>query len=115
MKGLTRRQQKFLEELPRTNSIAQAARNAGYSSKFAGQAGYLALKSIRRKAPELLEEMEASLTELIEKHIKPGLEAKKTVYIRYRGKITQQFDEPDNMARLEVLKLVLRLHGVYEK
>jgi phage terminase small subunit len=113
MTKLTNRQRRFIEELPRCKSLAEAARRAGYSSKFAGQAGYLALQRIGQKAPELLENIEITLEELIEKSIKPGLEATKTIHITYQGKITAEFVQPDWHARLEMAKLCLRLHGAY--
>ena len=110
---LTIRQRRFLEELPRCKSLAEAARKAGYSPKFAGQAGYLTLQRIGQKAPELLKNIEITLEELIEKNIKPGLEATKTTHIQYRGKITAEIVQPDWRARLEMTKLCLLLHAAY--
>src|ERR1700682_400250 len=115
MSKLSQRQSKFLEELPRSKSVSEAARRAGYSPKYAGQAGYLALKRIAEKAPDLLDDMEKSLMELIEKSIKPGLDAKKTVYFKYRGKITDQREVPDWTSRLETLDMVFRILGAYRE
>jgi phage terminase small subunit len=112
---LTIRQRKLIEELPRSKSVTEAARRAGYSAKHAGQAGHLALQRIAEKAPELLDDIETSLRELIEKNIKPGLTATKTIRIKYRGKVTTEFVEPDWATQLEMLKLCLRIHGAYPK
>jgi phage terminase small subunit len=113
MGKLTLRQRRFVEELSRCKSLAEAARRAGYSPKFAGQAGYLTLQRIGQKAPELLENIEITFEELIEKSIKPGLEATKTTLIKYRGKITAEFVQPDWGAQLAMVKLCLRLHSAY--
>jgi phage terminase small subunit len=115
MKKLTQRQQRFLKELPRSKSVAEAARRAGYSPKFAGQAGYLALQRIAEKAPELLDNHEQTLREVIEKNIKPALEATKTIYIRYRGAITDQVEVPDNETRLKTVIQVLKVMGAYPR
>jgi hypothetical protein len=48
------RQQKFVKELAKGNTLAQAARNAGYSEKNANQSGYQALAQLRGRVPELL-------------------------------------------------------------
>jgi Terminase small subunit len=111
--NLTMRQKRFLKEIQRSKSLTKAARRAGYSPKHAGQAGYLALRRIGEKAPRLLENTEDSLEEVIEKSIKPGLEATKTTHIKHQGKITAEFVQPDWRARLAMAKLCLRLYGAY--
>jgi hypothetical protein len=49
------RQQKFVKELAKGKSLAQAARDAAYSTKNANQSGYQALAQMRGRVPELLE------------------------------------------------------------
>lgn len=115
MTRLTRRQSRFIEELPRSRSLAEAARRAGYSSKFAGQSGYLALRRIAAKAPEALDSVELTLEELIEKVIKPGLEAQKTLYFAHEGQVRDMRTVPDHEAQFRFIVLALKLHGIYPK
>ena len=51
------RQQKFVKELAKGKSLAQAAREAGYSDKNANQSGYQGLAQLRGRVPKLLEDM----------------------------------------------------------
>ena len=112
MGRLSSRQKRLLEEIPRSKSLAEAARRAGYSPKFAGQAGYLALHRIAAKAPEALESSEMTLEAVIEKVIKPGLDAMRTIYFEHNGQVTDKREVPDWQSRLTMLKLTLKLHGV---
>jgi hypothetical protein len=81
-------------------TITEAARKAGYSEKNLAQSGHQALKAIRLRMPELMDE--AGLTEraLIEKYLVPLLSAKDTKYFQRRGKVTDKRTAPDNDIRL---------------
>ncbi len=110
---LTLRQRRLLEEIPRCKSLAEAARRAGYSPKHAGQAGYLALNRIARKAPEVLEREGCTLEWLIEKVLKPGLEASRLHLFEEQGIVTDRRERPDWSVRLAFLTLALKLHGAF--
>ena len=112
MGRLSSRQKRLLEEIPHSKSLAEAARRAGYSPKFAGQAGYLALHRIAAKAPEALESTQMTLEAVIEKVIKPGLDAMQTIYFEHNAQVTDKREVPDWRSRLTMLELTLKLHGV---
>jgi hypothetical protein len=98
-KGLTRRQAELVKEVPRSNSVAEAARKAGYSPKHpenAGQAGYQALKQIEKSMPEAIKESGLTNAVMIEQYLKPALKAEK---------ITLFGTQPDNQARIAAMKL----------
>jgi phage terminase small subunit len=57
MKDLTLRERAFLEHIAAGMTITQAARAAGYSSKWPGQAGSQAFKNIERKRPKIRYEL----------------------------------------------------------
>lgn len=56
-KQLTTRQVAFAENLVEGTTITEAARRAGYSGKNLAQSGYQALKTIRLKMPELMDDL----------------------------------------------------------
>jgi hypothetical protein len=74
------RQQKFVKELAKGNTLAQAARNAGYSEKNANQSGYQALAQLRGRVPELLERHGLGEEVLIDKYLRPLLDAEETKF-----------------------------------
>jgi phage terminase small subunit len=67
-------------ELAKGNTLTQAAKNAGYSQKYAGRAGYQAPAQLRGRVPELLEKHGLGEEVLIEKYLKPLLEAHETKF-----------------------------------
>jgi hypothetical protein len=95
------------------STITEAARRAGYSEKNLAQSGHQALKAIRLRMPELMDD--AGLTErtLIEKYLVPVLSAKNTKYFQYRGKVTDKRTVPDNDTRLRALETALKLRVSY--
>ena len=54
---LTAREIAFLIHLEAGTTITNAARLAGYSTKWPGQAGSQAFRNIQRKRPEILHEL----------------------------------------------------------
>jgi hypothetical protein len=60
-------------------TITQAALDAGYSPRGAGQAGHRALQNLRRRAPDIVERLDYPLEKLIVDVLIPLLEAKKTI------------------------------------
>lgn len=74
-KRLTRREKTLFEGLARGMTITDAARGAGYSQKWPGQAGHQALENIKQKDPGLFERHGLDDDSFIEKHLKPALNA----------------------------------------
>jgi phage terminase small subunit len=110
---LTPRQLLFAKNVVKGTTITDAARNAGYSEKNLAQSGHQALKAIRLRMPELMDE--AGLTEraLIEKHLVPLLAAKTTKFFQHQGKVTDKRTVPDNDTRLRALETAFELRGSY--
>ena len=104
------RQQNFVRELAKGNTLTQAAKNAGYSQKYAGEAGYQALAQLRGRVPELLERPGLGEEVLIQKNLLPLLEAEETKFSKDGAKRI-------NVEALTILHAALRtafeLHGSY--
>jgi hypothetical protein len=98
------RQQKFVK------SLAQAARDAGYSAKNANQSGYQALAQLRGRVPELLERYGLGEEVLIDKYLLPLLEAEETKFFN-NGK--KRINVEALTIRLAALRTAFELHGSY--
>ena len=104
------RQQKFVRELAKDNTLTQAAKNAGYSQKYPGQSGYQALAQLRGRVPELLERHGLGEEVLIEKYLKPLLEAHETKFFN-EGKT--RINVEALAIRHASLRTAFELHGSY--
>lgn len=102
----------------------EAAITAGYSPKNASQSGAQALESIRRKTPEIMDQLGLSVPVLIEKHLTPLLHAEETkVYViqsheiregkRVRVTKALRVKVPDNTTRRMGTRLALELQGAF--
>ena len=103
-KPLNPRQQKFVKTLAKGASLTDAAIEAGYSSRNPGQSGFQALRQIRGRVPDLLEKHGLGEEMLIEKYLKPLLEAEETVFFQKDGKVRQRV----NVAALGIRHSALR-------
>jgi hypothetical protein len=56
-KNLTRRESVLLENIRAGKTISEAARKAGFSKKWPGQAGSQAFKNIQKKMPTILDDL----------------------------------------------------------
>jgi hypothetical protein len=56
-KNLTRRERVLLEHICAGKTISNAARQAGFSKKWPGQAGSQAFKNIQKKMPTILDDL----------------------------------------------------------
>jgi uncharacterized protein YukE len=56
-KKLTRREGVLLEHIRAGKTITDAARQAGFSKKWPGQAGSQAFQNIQKKMPKILDEL----------------------------------------------------------
>jgi hypothetical protein len=103
-------QQKFVRELAKGKTLAQAAKEAGYSSKHPNQSGYQALTQLRGRVPELLERHGLGEEVLIEKYLQPLLEAHETKFFK-EGKV--RIDVEALGIRHAALRTAFELHGSY--
>jgi signal transduction histidine kinase len=72
---LTLRESAFLKHIEAGMTITRAARSAGYSQKWPGQAGTQAFRNIKKKRPEILDDLGLTVAALLRrlglrKHIK---------------------------------------------
>ena len=67
---LTARESAFLKNLETSMTITSAARSAGYSQRWHGQAGAQAFRNIKKKRPKILDELGCSIDAIIER-LKP--------------------------------------------
>ena len=79
-KDLSSRQHSFLKAYAKGKTLKQAAIEAGYSKKNADQSGYQALKAIKVRAADLMDEMGLTDRVLIEKYLVPLLDAEETKF-----------------------------------
>src|ERR1700733_369090 len=111
--GLTGKEQALIRNLGRGKNISRSALEAGYSAKHPGQSGWQALQNIRLKMPEILDKYGLTDEALIEKYLKPLLEAKEVQVCQSKGKVTGTRRVPANAIRLKALDLAFRLKGSY--
>ena len=108
-----KRHQKFVKTLAKGASLTDAAIEAGYSSRNPGQSGFQVLRQIRGCVPDLLEKLGLGEEVLIEKYLKPLLEAEETVFFEKDGKVQQQVNVAARSIRLSSLRTAFELHGSY--
>jgi hypothetical protein len=108
-KKLTLRQSKFAEAYMKTRSLKKAALAAGYSPKHPSQSGDQALKDIQHKAPEVMRELGLGMSDVIEKHLIPLLNANETKFFQKDGKITDFVEVEALPIRLGATRLALEL------
>jgi hypothetical protein len=104
------RQQKFVKALAEGKTLTQAAKEANYSSKNPGQSGYQALAQLRGRVPELLERHGLGEEVLIEKYLKPLLEAEETKFFKDGAK---RINVEALAIRHASLRTAFELHGSY--
>ena len=112
-KFLTPQQRKLLKGLAKGMTITDAALAAGYSDKYAGQVGSQALEAIRRKMPEILDKYGLSDDALVEKYLKPALEANETKFAQKDGLFTDEREVTAWGPRLTALDMAFNLRGSY--
>src|SRR5271154_7356340 len=93
---LTHRQKKLLKALPAASSVADAARQAGYSPKRADQSGYQPLKQIAGNEAilDLLKRHGLDDDTVIEEYLVPLMSASDTRITLHNGKVTSKHRVP---------------------
>jgi hypothetical protein len=85
-KELTVRQMKLIKARAEGKTYAQAAIEAGYSSKHAAQNGYQALSQIRGRVPDLLDRNGFDENTAIEKYLSRCSRPLKQSFSRTKGR-----------------------------
>jgi phage terminase small subunit len=112
-KRLTNRERALFKNLSKGMTITDAALQSGYSKKYPGQCGSQALENLRLKAPELLAKHGLDDSTLIEKYLKPALEANETEFAKFEGKITDSREVIAWGPRLQALDMTAKIRGLY--
>jgi hypothetical protein len=107
-KQLTPRQLALAKNLLGGSTITEAARRAGYSEKNLAQSGHQALKAIRLRAPEVMDDLGLTERTLIEKHLVPN-----TKLATRNGEFTDYVELENHDTQLKALDIAFRLHGAY--
>jgi hypothetical protein len=107
---LTLKQSKLVQELPNSNSVAEAGEKAGY---FDRPTAHRALKSISERAPEVLERLGLTIEHVTNNCLRPLLEAKKTEFFQKDGIVMQREEVEANDIRLRAIDLWAKLKGAY--
>jgi hypothetical protein len=109
--GLTGRQSKFMEAWCKGVSLTRAAIEAGYSNKNPSQSGYQIVKRLQKKSPEVVAKLGISLEGLIEKHLKPKLDAKDVILAQHEGEFTDIAFVDNHMVQLAAFDRFVALMG----
>ena len=115
---LTPRRVKFVTQLTLGNSLADAARKAGYSPKNAKESGYQALKQIQKAAPELLASHGLTDDVLIHDYLLPLMNADKTEFFPYTKNGQRKLltvNVINWQAREDGLEKAMKIRGLYVK
>jgi hypothetical protein len=112
-KELSPPQMKLIKARAEGKTYAQAAIAAGYPEKNARQSGFQAIQHIRGRFPDLLDKHGLSEETLIDKYLRPLLNAKETVFFQKDGKVRQRVNVAALGIRLSSLRPAFELHGSY--
>jgi len=72
-KALSKRESALLEHIRSGKTITDAARQAGFSPKWPGQAGAQAFRNIKRKMPTILDELGLTVESMIRRACRGAL------------------------------------------
>lgn len=109
---LTQKERALVKALPEAKSQAEAAITAGYSPNNPDQSAYQALRSVRRKMPDLMDEIGLTDSALIQKYLVPALEAKETKFFSDKGIVLESRDVIAWGPRLQALQLAGKWKGI---
>ena len=107
---LTIKQKKLVEALPVTNSIAEAGAVAGYSDRTAASR---ALKGISERAPEVLDRAGLGIEHVVNKCLRPLLEARETKFFANAGIVLDTREVEALDIRIRAIEVWARLMGAY--
>jgi hypothetical protein len=108
---LTSKETRLLFALTHARNQSEAAHLAGYrDSPHIRQTAHRAIERIKRKFPELLDEMGITAEAAVYKHLVPLMNAETVKFLK-NG--TQFVRLPDNATRLRALHIYCMLAGLY--
>jgi len=110
-RDLTQKERAMVKALPKAKSRAEAAIAAGYSSKHPDQSAHQAFKSIRKKMPDLMDEVGLTDRALIEKYLLPALTANETKFFHNKGVVMEEREVIAWGPRIQALQLAGHWRG----
>lgn len=93
--------------LSQGGSPARGDKPPEYGSRISVEEGLLILRWSTEHTPEAMRSAGMTLKDVLAKHLRPGLDATKTVSIRRRGQPTESYRYPDGKTRLRAIALVV--------
>lgn len=88
----TPKQAKWTERFMKHRNATLAAVEAGYSAKYAKQAGHQVKKAVREKAPEVFDRMGISLESVIDRKLLPLMDAQQTIFAQHEGEFSDSIE-----------------------
>ncbi|SRR6266705_5264353 len=110
---LTVRQVLLIKNLTKGMTIADAAKQAGYSENCPGQVGWTALAAIKEKMPAILDRHGLTRDYLVDRCLKPLIEATETKFFQKDGKIEDEVEVVAWGPRKDGLDMAFKLRGDY--
>jgi hypothetical protein len=109
----TQRQKTLIKNIPTSKTHAEAAVKAGYPLKNARQSAYQALRQMRGRVPNLMNQLGLTEEHLIDKHLRRHLNAKRTVFFQKDGKVKGSRKTEALEIQSKALDMAFQLHGSY--
>ena len=109
-KALRGKEAKLVKALAKTTNVSEAGRMAGYGRN---QSAFRALRNIQAKVPELMDRIGLTDEYLLEKCLKPGLEAKETKFFADKGIVMQEKEVIAWGPRRDFLDMACKIKGLY--
>jgi hypothetical protein len=108
--NLTLKRSRLLQELPKSRSVAEAGKKAGYACR---QSAHEALKDISEGTPEVLERLGLTRDYVLDKCLRPLLEAEETKFFANQGIVMEEKTVKANDIRLRTIDIWAKLMGAY--
>lgn len=111
---LTPKQSAFAKAYMESHTLSDAAIKAGYSPKNARNSGFQAMQAlIKKRVPEMMNELALSVPEIINGHLRPLLYATEKKFATLDGELSDYVEVEDNAVRMQAVDRAFRLHGAY--
>jgi hypothetical protein len=110
---LTPRRARLIKEMLKGKTLAKAGVSAGYSPKNPAQSAFQALSQMQQSMPEVMHRLGLTRENLIEKHLKPLLRARRVKYFAHHGKVKDSRKVEALEIRCNALDMAFRLEGSY--
>ena len=112
-KAPSERQKKVVKARAEGKTYKESGIVAGYPAKNAAQSAYQAMKGLRGRVADLLDNAGLSEQVGIEMYLKPALEATETIFAQKDGKFRDKREVVAWHPRLAALRTLFELHGSY--